>query len=107
MELTQGTAEAITEAIFYYLSKSSLDLLRLAGGSCDGASVMTGPLTGVVAHIKLKVPLFLATHRVVHGLSLAAVDAYVNSNLASRFQSLLNEIYSFLKALFTMSKLRR
>ena len=95
MELTQGTAEAITEAIFDYLSKSSLDLFRLAGGACDGASVMTGPLTGVVAHIKLKVPLFLATHCVAHCLSLAAVDACANSNLVSHFQSLLNEIYSF------------
>ena len=95
MELTQGTAEAITEAIFDYLSKSSLDLFRLAGGACDGASVMTGPLTGVVARIKLKVPLFLATHCVAHRLSLAAVDACANSNLVSRFQSLLNEIYSF------------
>ena len=95
MELIQGTAEAITEAIFDYLSKSSLDLFRLAGGACDGASVMTGPPTGVVAHIKLKVPLFLATTCVAHRLFLAAVDACANSILVSRFQSLFNEIYSF------------
>ena len=77
------------------MTKSSLDQLKLAGGACDGASVMTGPLTGVVARIKLKVPLFLANHCIAHCLSLAAVDACAHSDLVSRFQSLLNEIYSF------------
>ena len=95
IELKHGTAEAITDAVFNYLSASSLDQQKLAGGACDGASVMTGPLTGVIARIKLKVPLFLATHCVAHRLSLAAVNACADSSLVSRFQSLLNEIYSF------------
>ena len=56
IELKHGTAEAITDAVFNYLSASSLDQQKLAGGACDGASVMTGPLTGVIARIKLKVP---------------------------------------------------
>ena len=92
IELKQGAAEAITDAVFNYLS-ASLDQQKLAGRACDRASVMTGPLTGVIARIK--VPLFLATHCVVHRLSLAAVDACADSSLVYRFQSLLNEIYSF------------
>ena len=96
IEFKHGTAEAITDAVFNYLSASSLDQQKLAGGACDGASVMTSPLTGVIARIKLKVPLFLATHCVAHRLSSAAVDACADSSLVSRFQSLLNdEIYSF------------
>ena len=95
MEIKQGTADAITESIFDYLSTSSLDQSKLAGGASDGASVMTGPINGVVARIKVKVPLFLATHCVAHRLSLAAVDASGDSCLVSKFQSLINEIYAF------------
>ena len=95
IEIRQGTAEFIAEGIFDYLSKSTLDLSKLAGGACDGASVMTGPLKGVVARIKVKVPQFLATHCVAHRLSLAAVDACAGSSLVSQFQTLINQIYSF------------
>ena len=95
IEIRHGTAEFIAESIFDYLSKSALDLSKLAGGACDGASVMTGPLNGVVARIKVKVPQFLATHCVAHRLSLAAVNACVGSSLVSHFQALINQIYSF------------
>lgn len=95
MEIKQGTADAITESIFDYLTASSLDQARLAGGASDGASVMTGPINGVVARIKVRVPLFLGTHCVAHRLSLAAVDASRDSRLVSSFQSLINEIYAF------------
>ena len=95
IEIRYGTAEFIAESIFDYLSKSALDLRKLAGGACDGASVMTGPLNGVVAQIKVKVPQFLATHCVAHRLSLAAVNACVGSSLVSHFQALINQIYSF------------
>ena len=95
IELRQGTADAIAESIFDYLAASSLDQERLVGGACDGASVMVGPLTGVVARIKVKIPTFLATHCVAHRLSLAAVDACSGSAIVSRFQSIINEIYSF------------
>ena len=62
IELHQGTADAITESIFDYLhvAASSLDQERLVGGACDGASVMVGPLTGVVARIKVKLPNFFS-----------------------------------------------
>ena len=108
IELRQGIAEVISEGILEYLSKSALDLNKLAGGACDGASVMTGPLNGVVAWIKLRVPKFLATHCVAHRLSLAAVDACAGSTLISHFQALINEIYSFfLEVLFTCNTLKR
>ena len=56
---------------------------------------MTGPTNGVIARIKVKVPLFLATHCVAHRLSLAAVDASSNSSLVSKFQSSINQIYKY------------
>ena len=108
VEIKQGTADAITESIFDYLSASSLDQDKLAGGASDGASVMTGPINGVVAPIKVKVPLFLATHCVAHRLLLAAGDASGDSRLVSNFQSLINEIYAFFhEALSTLSILER
>ena len=98
IEMSQGTADTITDSLFDYLTTSAplpLKQEKLAGGATDGASVMVGPLTGVVARIKTKVPLFVATHCVAHRLSLAAVDASVDSPLVSRFQKITNEIYTF------------
>lgn len=72
---------------------------------------MTGLINGVVTHIKVKVPLFLATHCVVYRLLLASVDASGDSRLVSNFQSLINEIYTvryfFQAALSTLSSLER
>ena len=82
----------LQKAFFDYLAASSLDQERLVGGACD---VMVGLLTGVVAHIKVKIPTFLATHCVAHRLSLAAVDACSGSPIVSQFRTIINEIYSF------------
>ena len=56
MELSSGTADIITEAIIEYLSKSSLDLSKLAGIATDGASVMVGSQSGVTIRLKAVVP---------------------------------------------------
>ena len=75
LEISQGTAEVITDSVVNYLCHTSpapLHLMKLAGGSTDGASVMSGIHGGVVAHLKQLIPQFLATRCVAHRLSLAA-----------------------------------
>ena len=52
----------LLKSIFDYLAVSSLDQEKLVGGTCDGASIMVGPYTGVAAHIRVTIPTFLATH---------------------------------------------
>ena len=54
---------------------------------------MVGPLTVVVARIKVKIRGYSLC--IAHQLSLAAVDACFGFPIVSRFQSIINEIYSF------------
>ena len=45
LEVSQGTADVITDSIVNYLTYKApivLNLSQLAGGACDGASVMVG-----------------------------------------------------------------
>ena len=52
---TNGTADALTDAIVSYLTSTApatLDISRLAGGATDGASVMVGHQTGMVTQLK-------------------------------------------------------
>ncbi len=54
IELSKGTADVITDAILQYLTSQApvpLEIQRMAGGSCDGASVMVGAHNGVVSRL--------------------------------------------------------
>ena len=55
LEVTNGTADVLTDAIVSYLTSTApatLDISRLAGGATDGASVMVGHQTGMVTQLK-------------------------------------------------------
>ena len=61
MELSKGMADVITDAIMDYLTSKApvvLVIQKMAGGACDGASVMLGVHNGVVSRLKAKVPPF-------------------------------------------------
>ena len=67
LEVTNGTADVLTDAIVSYLTSTApatLDISRLAGGATDGASVMVGHQTGVVTQLK-KLCLRLSPHTAV------------------------------------------
>ena len=57
VELTNGCAEKIEEALVTYLDKYSIPLSRLVSSGSDGASVMTGKHSGVAARINSKQPI--------------------------------------------------
>ncbi len=111
IEVSHGTADAITDSLFTYLTTTApvpLEQEKLAGGASDGASVMVGPITGVVARIKTRVPLYVSTHCVAHRLSLAAVDACAHSHLCLAFSCLsMRSIIYFHVAVFVQESLRR
>ena len=67
--------------------------MKLAGGSTDGASVMSGAHSGVIARIKQIVPI--ATHCVAHRLALAASQATSASPTMARFERILSQIFVF------------
>lgn len=95
LEMSHCDSASITEAMMTYLTQSKLSIKKLAGGACDGASVMVGQHTGVTTRITAIVPHFIATHCCAHRLALAASNACDSSPPVKRFQNLVNSIYSF------------
>ena len=85
-----GTAESITEAILAYFTSKAIHICRLVGMATDGASVMVACQDGVVTRIKALVPTLVATHCSAHRLSLAACEAS-----SKRFEKILNQTYTF------------
>ena len=61
-ELSQATADVITDSIVNYLTNSApivLNLSQLAGCTCDGAFVMVGAHSGVITRLKKQIPNFI------------------------------------------------
>ena len=95
LEVANGTAESITEAILTYFTSKAIDICRLVGMATDGASVMVGCQEGVVTSIKALVPTLVATHCSAHRLSLAACEASNAVASVKRFEEILNQTYTF------------
>ena len=100
LEVQSGSAEVITETILQYLITSTapvtLDLKCLTGGSSYGASVMVGRHGGVMTRLQAAAPQgFVSTHCVAHRLALAASDACKDISMVSRFERIVNQIYTF------------
>lgn len=98
LEVTQGTADVLTDAIVNYVTHTApvpLLLTKFAGGSSDGASVMSGTHSGVVTRLKQLVPTFIATHCVAHRLALAASQATNASPSIAQFERVITQIFSF------------
>ena len=72
--ITDIPAETIEGAI-KFLSEKDLHILRLCAFGSDGASVMTGRLSGVAVRLTRHSPRMIAVHCVNHRLALAAAHA--------------------------------
>lgn len=75
VDLFDGTAERIEEALQAYLTDKQLVFNRLMGFGSDGASVMIGRRTGVATRLKQRNPYLVAIHCVAHRLALACSQA--------------------------------
>ena len=110
LEVKSGSAEVIAETILQYLTSTApvtLDLKCLTGGSSDGASVMVGRHGGVMTRVmEAAPPGFISTHCVAHRLVLAASDACKDTSLVSRFERVVNQIYTFSKSTTHAAELR-
>jgi len=97
-----GSAKVIAETILQYLTSTApvtLDLKCLTGGSSDGASVMVGRHGGVMTRVmEAAPPGFISTHCVARRLVLVASDACKDTSLVSRFERIVNQIYTFSKS---------
>ncbi|CAI7892239.1 unnamed protein product [Closterium sp. NIES-53] len=66
-----GSLEAV---LLTHLAACGLELQRISGMTTDGASVMTGGQTGLVARLRTRVPHIVPCHCVAHREALAAKD---------------------------------
>ena len=74
-DLVDGRAETIEAALLQVLRDKSIDVTKLRGFGSDGASVMTGRLTGVATRLRQHTPRMVAVHCSNHRLALAAAHA--------------------------------
>jgi len=67
---------------------------KLVAFAGDGASVNTGQMNGVIAHLRNKVsPEIIMVHCMAHRLELAFKQAFKKSKLFTQLDSLLNELF--------------
>ena len=75
VDLVDGTAERIEEAIRTYMTDKQLTFSRLMEFGSDGASVMTGKRAGLGTRLHQSNPYLIAIHCVAHRLALACSQA--------------------------------
>ena len=61
-DIMNGKAETIEGAILHYLGNKTLQITKLCAFGSDGASVMTGRLTGVAVRLQGHSPNMIAVH---------------------------------------------
>ena len=89
------TGEVIANSIVSFLKEKGLDLNKLAGAACDGASVMLGKCQGAMILLKNHAPQLLVTHCLALQLSLASCDAAASCSWFTRFEKVLSQIYCY------------
>ena len=89
-------AEGLSSYILDTLQKFGLDPRDIVSQGYDGASVMSGHLSGVQQHIKAVAPMAVYVHCYVHCLNLVLVDSTKSVPEASEFFALLEMLYVFM-----------
>ena len=96
VELPDGKAVTITDAIFQFCGKMDLDIhRRLFALGSDSASVMLGCRGGVSTLLKEKVPYLIVNHCVAHRLALACGQAANEINYLKKFKTILAQLYRY------------
>ena len=96
VELRNGSADTIEEALLAYLSDNSIPISGLVGFGSDGAAVMTGRLSGVATRLKRRQPILTSIHCVAHRLALAVGQAGEKVPfLSNTFKPTLRQLFNF------------
>ena len=96
LELPDGTARSITDAVCKLCGDLNLDMSnRFCGLGSDGASVMLGSRGGVSKLLKDEVPFLVAHHCIAHRLALACGQSANEIPYLKRFKNVLDQLYHF------------
>ena len=92
LELFNGIAQGIEEAVVNYLDNKNLPF---SGFATDGARVMTGRLNGVAARLKQRKPVLTSVHCVAHRLALASQSGSQVAYINNTFKPTLTQPFCF------------
>ena len=96
LELLDGTARSIVDALFKLCEDLHLDMCTcLCSLGSDGASVMVGARGGVAKLLKDCVPFLVSHHCIAHRLALACGQSADEVTYLKRFKSVLDQLYRF------------
>lgn len=95
VNVPDGKAETIEFKIKRLMENKDIKMKKLTSLASDGASVMTGRLTGVGARLRKDIPHMIQVHCVAHKLALAAGQACKNITLFNEYQLTLKNIYRY------------
>ncbi|KAH7428994.1 hypothetical protein KP509_09G026200 [Ceratopteris richardii] len=97
LPIENGDAEAIYNAVSFFLVESGLQIEKLIAIATDGASVMIGHKTGVVARFQALMPRIMGIHCIAHRQALAAKDGFVSHPHVFAFvDKVASKVYSWL-----------
>ena len=88
-------AAAITASVVDYLVAAGLPLTRVVCFCSDGASVMTGHISGVATRLQELNPFMLAVHCIAHRLALCCADSAADLDYPEMAEATVNQISSF------------
>ncbi len=94
LELAEGDAKSLTDAVQQLLVKWSLNKDKFVGLSTDGASAMIGQRNSLQALLKQHYPGLVHIRCSCHSLDLAAKDA-VKRALPSNLETMIRESYNW------------
>ena len=100
VELPNGEAQTIFDAVQNEFKESTLDWSRLVGFASDGASAMVGAHNGVAAKLKAQSPCIVVTHCLAHRLALAAEGPLHDPAHNDMFKYLDTHFFVILKQLY-------
>ena len=101
----QLDAESLTNYIFDILKTHGVDFKQnLVGQGYDGASVMSGKVSGVSARVRREAKYAYYVHCHAHRLNLVLVDVTKSIPEAAHFFSLLEKVYVYVSGSYVHAK---
>ncbi|KAH7281728.1 hypothetical protein KP509_36G060800 [Ceratopteris richardii] len=97
LSVENGSAKCIFNIVNKFLQDNMLDIHRLIAIATDGASVMVGHKTSVLARFQESMPHILGVHCIAHRQALVAKDGFVTYPYVYAFvDKVAKKVYSWL-----------
>lgn len=97
VEGSSCTAVVLFDLIMNFLQDKGIDLSTLIGFGSDGASVMTGRISGVATRFKQKCPHLVSIHCMAHRLNLCTSQASTKVEYLKNMEGTFTDLYKYFR----------